>query len=571
MRERVINQAEHTIYGSLAKFQETKGHPSGVLTVMNGGLPIDIRHDPRGFDVTTVFFHAAIDKAKFPVFIGAGVSETLPTNRVFIGDPSLYLDDKLKLAWYAGNHKQTKLQWVIRGILRSLIPADQRVVMFGASGGGFAALYYSAYWPGSIAVPINAQTNLEKYIPSAVDRYGRLGWGLKGTRLVRSLPVTTDLVKLYRSPKQNRVFYIQNQNDTSHVTDHLEPFMEALPNGHRVHTVLAEGEAGHKPPPKGVTRAVLAAAVAGAETPPTPAELIEITTEEVSLPLGPRRVQWPEGQVPTRYESLDAFLARAEPVQGNVEIVLNGRPVHLNWRDEGKSTTLVMFTASVRKTVLTVPVFSGRRVAADLDANVLMISDPTLQASAALTLAYYAGSTVHPNLQSDLTRVIGSFTDGHRVVFFGGSGGGFPALEQATRFPGSTVFLLNPLTHVNLIKRGTHPAFFKHAWDRQPPENPSDVPFVNSVIDAYSRPVDTQVLCLQNARDDFHIEHYWQPFVDALHPDNRVLTLGPALGEGHTGPNKQSMTRLFECVVEHADWDALVRAARDVKVTHLPE
>lgn len=249
----------------------------------------------------------------------------------------------------------------------------------------------------------------------------------------------------------------------------------------------------------------------------------------------------------------------------------SGRPIHLNWRNEGLSTTLVMFTAAVKKTVKTVPVYSGRRVAAGLDANVLMISDPTLKASTELTLAYYAGSSLHRNLQLDLTRIIKSLTEGHRAIFFGGSGGGFPALEQGPRFPGSTVFILNPLTHVNLIERANHASYFKHAWKCLPPKDPNRVRFVNSVIDVYSEPVDTQVLCLQNARDEFHIKHYWQPFLDAAHPSNRVYTLGPALDEGHTGPNRESMMRLFECVVQHEDWGELVRAAQGVKVTHLPE
>lgn len=576
MHERVIKQAEHTIYGSLSKFQEAKGHPSGVLTVMNGGLPIDIRNDHRGYDVTTVFFHAALTGGTYrhPVFTGAGISEDLPTNRVFIADPSLHLDDRLMLSWYAGNRKQPRLQWVIRAIIKALVPEGQRVVTFGASGGGFAALYYAANHPNAVAVPVNPQTNLAKYLPSAVGRYTRLGWGLTGPNALKDITAVTDLRRLYRSAPA-RVFYIQNRNDTSHVAAHFEPFMAALPEQHRVYPVLVDGASGHKPPPKGVTRAVLEAAIAGEESPLT-GEALDNAARSVTAKRNvhagvPRKVEWPASEEPTSFESLAAFMERGEPVEGNIEIMHNGRPIHINWREKGKATTLVMFTASVRDTVLTVPVFSGRRVAANLNANVLMISDPTLQASSALTLGYYAGSTVHPELQCDLTSIISSLSEGHRVIFFGGSGGGFPALEQGSRFPGSTVFLLNPLTHVNLIKRGTHREYFWYAWNRQPPEVPSDVPFVNSTIDTYSRPVDTQVICLQNARDDFHIEHYWQPFVAALHPENRVLTLSPALGEGHTGPNKESMTRLFECVVENDDWDKLTQAARNVKITHLPE
>lgn len=269
MRERYIDSSEHTVYESLTKFQEAQWHPAGVLTVMNRSQPIDIRNEPRGYDTTTVFFHAALtgEKYRFPVFTGAGISEELPTNRVFVSDPSLYLNEKLTLAWYAGNHRQDRLQWVIRGILKALIPAGQRVVTFGASGGGFAALYYSAHLPGSTAVPINPQTNLGKYTQTAVDRYGRLAWGLTGTKLAHSIPATTNLVQLYGKPRQNHVIYVQNRNDKSHTLNHLKPFMAALPEGHAVHPFLVDGEAGHKRPPREVTQSALAAAISGADAP----------------------------------------------------------------------------------------------------------------------------------------------------------------------------------------------------------------------------------------------------------------------------------------------------------------
>lgn len=265
MRERHINGSNQTIYGSLAKFLESPGYPSGILTVMYRGIPIDIKYEPRGHATTTVFFHPAVVRAKFPVFIGGGVSEDLPTNRIFISDPSLYLSEELRLAWYAGNHRQDKLQWALRGILKALIPDSHRVVMFGASGGGFAALYYAANYPGAVAVPINPQTNLAEYVPTAVDRYGRIGWQLSGSGLASRIPATTDLVRLYRQSHDVSVLYLQNRNDQTHMDGHFEPFMDALPDGHRVRPLLIDGPQGHHPPDKDITKAVLSAAVLGEE------------------------------------------------------------------------------------------------------------------------------------------------------------------------------------------------------------------------------------------------------------------------------------------------------------------
>src|SRR5690625_3266022 len=183
MRERVIDPVSHTVYKSLPEFLDTEERPSGILTVMHGGMPIDVLHDPRGFNTTTVFFQAAVTRPdiQFPVFSGRMISAKMPTNRVHIGDPSLYLSKDLGLGWYAGNRYQA-LQDVLTEIICHLIPDCQRIVLFGASGGGFAALYYASRLPGALAVPVNPQTNLARYRRLPVDRYGRLAWGLEGER-----------------------------------------------------------------------------------------------------------------------------------------------------------------------------------------------------------------------------------------------------------------------------------------------------------------------------------------------------------------------------------------------------
>ena len=270
LSRRTIDPATHTVYSSMHEFKKVGARPSGTVTVMDGGLPIDIRHDDRGYDVTTVIFHAALSSkaTRYPVFMGASITEDMPTNRIFISDPSLYINETLRLAWYAGNRKQPKLQWTLRSILNTLIPKHHRVVTFGPSGGGFAALYFATKFAGATAVPVNPQTDLAMYLPSEVARYAEQAWGITGKDALGQIPSVTNLAPLYRAAPETRAFYVQNRNDVSHVNRHLTPFLEALPGGHSVHPVLLEGEAGHKPPPREPMRAVLAAAVGGAETPP---------------------------------------------------------------------------------------------------------------------------------------------------------------------------------------------------------------------------------------------------------------------------------------------------------------
>lgn len=284
-------------------------------------------------------------------------------------------------------------------------------------------------------------------------------------------------------------------------------------------------------------------------------------------PMSARIARWPEGEPLTTFGSLAEFLNRSEDVAGNISITHGAKPIQLRWLDKNASTTLVLFTAAVHWNVKTVPVFSGHRTTTDVDANVLMISDPALEIDTDLTLGWYAGSAEHPTLQQDLTDIITSLSRDSRIVLFGGSGAGYPALEQSLRLPDCTALLVNPLTHVNLVERDIVRKYFKYAWNTTRPDDPYAAPFNNSVIDDYSEPVQAQVICIQNIRDDYHIDHYWQPFLDKLHPSNRVHTRYPNVGPGHATPDKQSMTRLFDTAVAHADWEELVAAIEALEIT----
>lgn len=270
MKQRKMPPGNHAEYPSLANFVDVGQHAPGALTINHGGLPIDVFYDPRGYSVTTLFFNAAITNPKlsYPFFSGAGISEDLPTNRIHIHDPSLYMDAKLKLAWYAGNRRQPDLQSVISQILRALVPEDHRVVTSGSSGGGFAALYYATKFRHATAVPVNPQTNVARYNPQIVARYAELAWGVTGSDSVARIPAELDLGEIYSRQVPNRAWYVQNTGDIGHLAGHMQPFLDVVHEDNEVETILVDAGSGHVPPPKSLIIEVLAAAVQGADRPP---------------------------------------------------------------------------------------------------------------------------------------------------------------------------------------------------------------------------------------------------------------------------------------------------------------
>lgn len=229
---------------------------SGVHTIMSNGHPVDVKFENRGYDDTLVSFHAAMSPAKFtlPVFTGVSISEHLPVNRLFLCDPSLYISANLSLAWFAGSSRQPTLQKDITDIIRGLGSETGRTICFGASGGGFASLYYASRLPRALAVPVNPQTSLAKYNQIIVERYLKLAW--QGEAL-DGIPITHDLIDAYAAGGDTSVRYIQNTGDSSHMSNHFEPFMEALPAGHHVEPVLVDVGDGHVPPPKAQLKALL--------------------------------------------------------------------------------------------------------------------------------------------------------------------------------------------------------------------------------------------------------------------------------------------------------------------------
>jgi len=270
--KRVLPGGDLHEFASLDEFLEADSYDAGLIVIHHLGLPIDIKYDPRGFSVTTVYFNAAITNPRltYPFFTGAGVSEGLPSNRIHIHDPSLYLEGGLKLAWYAGSSVQPSLQEAIVKILTALIPRGQRVVLFGSSGGRFAALLYAASLPNALVVPVNPQTDVARYNPRIVARYAKLAWGVEGEDPISRIPVPLNVLDVYRRPVSNRVWYVQNSGDTSHVRGHLEPFVDAVHPENDVSVVTVAAGDGHVPPPRKFISAVLRAAVDDGALPAAP-------------------------------------------------------------------------------------------------------------------------------------------------------------------------------------------------------------------------------------------------------------------------------------------------------------
>lgn len=253
------------------------------------------------------------------------------------------------------------------------------------------------------------------------------------------------------------------------------------------------------------------------------------------------------------YDSLDQFLTSAVP-PGVVSIAYGDGFLDLLLMDRGAATTIVVFHAAAGDKVKSTPIFSALGVTEALDANVIAVSDPSLDLG--LGLAWFAGNSEQA-LQRDLVGVlqhaIGSFAEHRHLVFFGPSGGGFAALFYASKFEGSLAIAVNPQTSIGEYHDGPVDAYVEAAWGE---ERTADVEAVTDVAGVYAGAIRNTVAYVQNAEDGHHLNRHMLPWLEQLGGGrDEVWSLLGDWGSGHQAPPVALTRSLLEGVCAAAgDW-----------------
>lgn len=257
-------------YESLGAYLAGERVADGIHVIDDSpGPPIILLSEDRGFDTTVVMFHAAMPEGvTLPIFSGREVTDSLPVNRIFVSDPSLQFSAEMNVAWFAGNRHQ-RLQESLAQVIGHAFESHERarrIVFFGPSGGGFAALYFASRFPGSVAIASNPQTDIARYDPIHVGNYMRFAWGRQwepGSSFDLPEHVATDLTRIYSEPVDAEVYYLQTARDVTHIEDHCGRFLSALHPENRVHLLVEEWGSGHTPPPAELIGRVIGLVAAG--------------------------------------------------------------------------------------------------------------------------------------------------------------------------------------------------------------------------------------------------------------------------------------------------------------------
>ncbi|MES5326110.1 hypothetical protein [Alcaligenes phenolicus] len=186
---------------------------SAVLVFFNGAVSLDQRKNGYAFQRWTW-----ASKFRHPVLV--------------ISDPATYGEAGLALGWYVGKKNKCYLQKSlieVMGSVQKKFPAA-KMISFGSSAGGFAAL--SALHMGFFnkAIVVNPQTDIRKYQPkSSVIKFLNNYGGDNYTFDKIDEPRVSLLAMGFESMLSDaEIVYVQNRFDGLHYENHMKPYFEYL-------------------------------------------------------------------------------------------------------------------------------------------------------------------------------------------------------------------------------------------------------------------------------------------------------------------------------------------------------
>lgn len=221
---------------------------SGTHAIAIGTEWLDILYKDRGSDSTLVCFHSALTSRVqvIPAFSGLQISEDLNFNLIALADPALACGD-IDLAWFLGTRGMGPLTERLPAIVRHLL-GGREAILFGASGGGYAATLYGQYFADQCVVAVNPRLDLSSSPTPDMTGYLKVAHSCKSAAALaraKSKFVPKPLKDLYSDGLSFDLHILQNANDGIYRRNQFEPFARSLSNDSRFFPRLYDGAEGH--------------------------------------------------------------------------------------------------------------------------------------------------------------------------------------------------------------------------------------------------------------------------------------------------------------------------------------
>lgn len=252
------------------------------------------------------------------------------------------------------------------------------------------------------------------------------------------------------------------------------------------------------------------------------------------------------------WDSLEDFLAAKNLPIGKHRIYHNELPIDMEL-DFVFGQPLVVALHGRKAPTVKLPYLSGSGVLEGLRLSRLSISDPSFYLDNELSIAWYAGNKKQPELQETLARIskfVAEKVEASRVIFFGGSAGGFASIQLSHKIANSVALVWNAQTDFTQYYRRFYDEYLSACWSADNSSIPSNI--TSSVVELFnsSEGLGKSILYLQQTTDEHHVKLHLKPFIDVTRGKGKTLLLQRNWSPGHTPPPKDILKDVLSIAAE---------------------
>lgn len=236
-------------------------------------------------------------------------------------------------------------------------------------------------------------------------------------------------------------------------------------------------------------------------------------------------------------------------------------------QNNGSDTLLVVSHGALNREKYSLPRFEWLATLQGRPENLMFLADTALEPHDDLELAWFTGNAADDLTEryAELVKRAARRLGVTKIVFMGGSGGGFASLALASRTPGSRALVFNPQTNVRKYWLKSVRNYVKRLYPEFGSEN--QLRGLGARCDltaayAAAPQLEHQVLYVQNDDDPHHLENHLGPFAAALgleprtgiSSDGKVRIVVERFAEGHNMPYRTVLNPFVDLVL--SGWGA---------------
>lgn len=246
-----LNDFEFRKLSGLAELEKESLAGGGYVCGVDGVDFYFVFRERAGANNLFVLLAGAIPPHRnYPHFQRWSWEDVFPGHILSLSDPTVALNKKLRVGWYLGTKDKDYIDLtakLVKAVARKLNLPNERIVIYGSSAGGFAAIRLAPRFPGSVACAVNPQVDLSDYKDNQLNIILDAAYDKKRLKdIVEPTRRKFSLIEELNAAPPCKIVYAQNINDPDHYKIHYKKMRAgAISQKHDIIYKLYDGRPGH--------------------------------------------------------------------------------------------------------------------------------------------------------------------------------------------------------------------------------------------------------------------------------------------------------------------------------------